>query len=85
MITGGFYPALPVFFPARIQRVCYKLDMDSKSWITSSPLFQTEDQGNSEYAHKALGAEQDIFTLLVTPRIPALPCPWAVVVTKSEL
>eukprot|EP00069_Balaena_mysticetus_P006547 bmy_05069T0 len=29
---------------SRIQRVCYKLDMDSKSWITSSPLFQTEDQ-----------------------------------------
>ena len=59
--------------------------MDPKFWNISSPLIQTEDQDNSEYAQMALGTKRDIFTLLVTPKVPTLPHSWALVVTKSEL
>lgn len=38
--------------------------MGSNSWIILSPLIETEDQSNSEYAHMTLGTKRDIFTLL---------------------
>lgn len=81
MITGEFYPA-PHVFPAG--SFCHKLDMDSNSWNISSPLIQTKDQSNSEYAHMAPGTKQDIFILLGNSRVSTLPYPWAPGITRSE-